>query len=108
MIEIVNVCPVCRTTAVFKFRKEDCDIFDGNPWSVPCEECQEKLHKGVLSIGGANAYPVYVNLLFGCQTGCEGCLDMARHLSRSPGITASPAACNRCHLPNLSLMNACG
>ena len=93
MIEIINVCPVCCSTAVFKFRKEDHDIFDGSPWTVVCEECQEKLHKGVKSINGASTYPVYINLLFGCQAGCEGCLDMARHLSGAAGSAESSAGC---------------
>ena len=103
MIEIINVCPVCRTTAVFKFRKEDQDIFDGGPWSVPCGDCQERLLDRIKSVNGANAYPVYVNLLFGCQTGCNGCVDIARHLT---GGNGAAAFCQQCHLPGLPLMDA--
>jgi len=107
MIEIINICPVCRTTSVFRFRKEDADVFDDAPWNVPCGECQAKLEDRIKSIDGANANRVYVNLLFGCQTGCEGCLDMARHLVGVPE-SAMSTQCRRFHLPTLPPMKAAG
>ncbi|BBO74439.1 hypothetical protein DSCW_18560 [Desulfosarcina widdelii] len=87
MIGIINQCPICDSVNVLEFSEKDRgdDLPEDSPWSVPCGDCQKKLYEGISGILCGKSDGLYVDILFGCQCGCEGCLAVAKHLVGIPG-----------------------
>ena len=85
MIAITNKCPICDAVTVLEFSERDRgdDLPEDIPWRVPCGDCQKRLHNGIAAVAGDNLEDLYVNVLFGCQCGCEGCLAVAEHYTAS-------------------------